>query len=222
MKLDNSLRLIIFRFSFTNDNIIPHFVRHLPLEMLGERETKKKHHKDGKLIVAPTEKCSLLPFAQDVEKAGYELIDAFYQARLVNEIELKGGKLPSSKKLYHVLCFTFAQHRFARSTDEFKKFKESLFFDFLKICRQAFWRTQVFKAPYLEDDKVSGCFVVTVNLSVRLPRFYPDGRLVTQWQKNEQGERVGDFSLPLKPNYYLSCDDGEICLEQDLPFENLW
>lgn len=222
MKLDNSLCLIIFRFSFTNDNIIPHFIHHFPLEMPREREAKKKYLEDGKLIVAPVEKCSLIPFAQDIEQEGYELVDAFYRPRIVNEIELKGRSLPSSKRLYRVLCFTFAQHKFERLSDEFKQFKESLFFDFLKICRQAFWRTQAYKAPYFEDDKPSNCFVVTINLSARVPRFYPDGRLITQWQKDEFGERVGDFPLPLTPNYYLGCNDGEICFRQDFPFENPW
>lgn len=167
-----------------------------------ERQERKEQG-SGEQIIAPTEKCCLLPFSEDLEMAGYALVDAIYQ----NRQRYGGG--PNTDKTYHAVRFTFARHELATPSEEFLKVRDEIRGEFGAMCCDALWRVRAYKNPFfLKGEEVAGQTAVSINLEARIPLYRPDGSLVTVWQKDEHGERIGNAPVPIKPDHYLSLTDG--------------
>lgn len=203
--LNGSVRLVAIQFSFSNPDVIPSSVKRLNRETQEER-VERKNHSSGVVVIEPTEKCSSVEFLGELEAAGYEMVDAFYKERI-------DPKDPRGKRTYHMVRFLFARHKFVELSDEFKKVRDVIRAELRSICESAMWRVRSFSNPFYKNgEEIPDQRTVSINLEVRQPLFRPDGQPVTVWQKDENGERVGDAPLPLKASYCLHIVDDAIQL----------
>ncbi len=194
--LNGTVPLIALQFSFSNSNAIPTMVKRLNRETPEERVVRKDRS-SGVMVIEPTAKCSLVEFLGELETAGYEMVDAFHKERI-------DAKDPRGKKSYHMMRFLFARREFVDLSDEFKKVRDLIYFELRSICESAMWRVRVFSNPFYENgEEVPDRRAVSINLEAREPFSRPDGQPVTVWQKDENGNRVGDAPLPLKANHCL-------------------
>jgi len=195
VSLDGSVRLVSLQFSFSNSRVVPLAIRWVDRETLYEQDDRHRHRKSGTMVIEPTEKSSLVEFLGELEGAGYELVDALCQER-------PHPKNP--RQIYSVVRFLFARCEFVDLSDEFKKVRDNIRAKLSEMCRVAMWRVRAFSNPFYENgEEVAGQRALSINLEAREPLFRPDGQPVTRWQKDEEGERVGDAPLPIKPDYRL-------------------
>lgn len=196
----NSVRLIIMKFSFSNPGIVPPSVKRLEKETLKERDERKRRS-DGMLAISPIQNVGLAEFLNDLERAGYEIIDASYQPRLDN-----------NKRTFHVVRFVFCQKEHVKISDEFRTRRDTISADLFKICLQAAWRVRAFINPFYGSDgeKVPGQTTISINLEARKPLLNSAGQPMMVWQKDRKGRRMGDCPIPLKPAYYLRLQENTI------------
>lgn len=193
--LNGTVRLVMLQFSFSNPDAIPATVKRQDRETPEERVVRKSHS-SGVMVIEPTEKCSLVEFLEELEAAGYEMVDSFCKERI-------DAKDPRNRA-YHMVRFLFARREFVELSDEFKKVRDVIRAELRSICESAVWRVRSFDNPFYKNgEEISGQRAVSVNLEARQPLLRPDGQPVTVWQKDENGKRVGDAPLPLKANYHL-------------------
>ena len=198
--LDSSVRLIDVQFSFSNVNVVPAILKERELEGLDERDERKAREGSGQLVIAPTENTSLRGF----ELAGYELVDAFYQPR----IHPKNPQI-----IYHAVRFLFARHAYAHPSEGFSRGRDAICEEFRGMCQQAMWRVRAYLNPYFEGgERVQGYYTVSINLEARKPFCSSDGKPIVVWQKDEEGNRLGDAPIPIKANHNLQIVDNVVQL----------
>ena len=201
MKLDSTVRLVMLQFSFSNIDAVPQvlFLRSPETDKESSDRQERKAQGTGEQIIAPTEKCCLLSFIENLETVGYELVDATYQAR-----QRYGGGSNTDKN-YHAVRFTFARHEFATPSEDFLKVRDRILVELGTMCCDAFWRVRAYSNSFfLNGEEVAEQVALSINLEARVPLYRADGSLVTQWQKDENGERIGDAPVSIKPDHYLS------------------
>lgn len=200
--LNAMVRLVLLQFRFSNPDAIPTSLMRL------ERKTndERKGPANGMLVIEPKEKCSLLELPGELAMAKYEMVDAFYKER-------RDAYSPRGAKTYHVVSFLFARKEVAKISKEFRKARKNIRAELRSICEAAMWRVRAFSNPFFkEGEEIPGLSAVSINLEVRNPLFRPDGQPVTVWQKDGNGDRIGDAPLPLKPSHHLRIDGGAIRL----------
>ena len=197
--IDGSVRLVALQFSFSNINIVPEILQERELDTTADRNERKAREGSGEMVIMSTENSSLVKFLNDLEASGYELVDAFYQPR----VHPKNPRI-----LYSMVRFLFARREYVDLSDEFRKTRDVTYAELRKICEQAMWRVRAYLNPCFKDnEEVPGQHALSVNLEGRKPLFLPDGQPVVVWQKDEEGNRVGDAPLPLKPDHSLRIVD---------------
>lgn len=194
--LGASVRLVTLQFSFSNPDAIPAGVKQREQETAEER-VERKSRSTGTMIMEPTKGVSLAGFLDELEATGYALADAFCKERL-------DAKDPSGRRTYHVVRFTFVRHEFVNISEEFRKVQDAILAELQEMCHAAFWRVRMFLNPfYQKGDEVADQRALSINMEARQPRFLPDGQPVLVWQKDGQGQRVGDAPAPIKPDHHL-------------------
>jgi hypothetical protein len=192
----NGTRLVALQFSFSNPDVIPPTVKRLGRETPEERVLRKSRA-SGVMVIEPTERCSLVELLGELEAAGYEMVDAFYQERI-------DAKDPRGKRTYHMVRFLFAHREFVELSDEFKKTRDIIRAELRSMCESAMWRVRAFSNPFYKNgEEIPDQHAVSINLEARQPLFRPDGQPVTVWQKDENGKKVGGAPRPIKPDYCL-------------------
>lgn len=198
VKLSGALRLVILQFAFTNANAIPRGIQHREREAQGEREVRKTRM-DGRMVIEPAENCSLLQFVHELEAAGYELVDAFYQEREARPDCTGPGR-------YHNVRFMFARKEHVSISEEFRAAREEHRNGLLEIARTSLWRVRAWSNPFYKDGLPSDETVLSVNMEAREPLFQPDGTPVTRWPahlKDNRKRGPEDKKVPLQPTCYL-------------------
>lgn len=200
--LDRLVRLVCMQFSCSNPDVIPSSVRCLDRETPDERNNRKSHS-TGTPIIEPKENCSLVEFPGELKAAKYEMVDAIYQERI-------DANDPRGKRTYHTVRFLFARKEFVKiSSKEFRKLRKTIDGELRSICEAAMWRVRAFSNPFYKDGaEIVGQCALSINLEARNPLFRPDGQPVTVWQKDQDGNHIGDAPLPLKPKHHLRIDGG--------------
>ena len=198
--------MVSLQFSFSNPEAIPVLVRHRSNETTEERVVRK-NHASGRLVIEPTEKCSVATVFVGIESAGYELVDAFHQERI-------DPKDPIGRRRYHTVRFQFARHEVAQVSDEFKVIRGQIRNELQDICGDSHWRVRAFLNPFYRDgEEVPGKNAVSINFEARSPLFHPDGTPVLVWRKDEKDNRLGNAPVPPRFNFVLSVWDNEFCLK---------
>ena len=203
--LKRSVRMVVLQFRFTNANVIPVSVKRR------NQETQKEHvertsRSSGIMVIEASAKCSFAGFLDELEVAGYELVDALSQER-PNTDKTHG------RYSYYMVRFIFARREFVECSDEFSKVRDTIRTELRSICESAMWSSQVFFNPFFKNGKaIPDQYSVSINLTHRQPILQPDGQPVTVWQKDESGKRVGESPLPLKADFSFSIVGDEIQL----------
>jgi len=197
---NNAVRLISLKFSFSNPGIVPSSVRRLESETPEKRDERKRRN-DGILAIEPIQNVGLSEFLEDLESAGHEMIDAYYQPRL--------GK---DNRTFHMVLFVFCQREHVKISDEFRMRRDTIIDELRKVCAQATCRVRAFVNPFYgsDNERVPGQATISVNLEARKPLLNSDSQPIMVWQKDREGERVGDQPVPLRPDYYLRLQDNTI------------
>lgn len=198
LQLGASIRFVSMRFSFSNSKIIPSSLKFKAPATVEREEVRRERH-SGVLVIEPTESCCLAGFPQQLVLTGYPLVDGFYQPR-PDPKDIFGGRM------YGMVHFLFYRREFAEISPAFQAIADTVFGDLTKMCDDAFWRVRAFSNPFYKDGReVVGQSTISINLEARIPRFHPDGSLLMQWQKDDQGNRVGDCPKAIVPAHYLKC-----------------
>jgi len=204
--LDRSVRMISLQFSFGNPKLVPDSVMHLPHETPEERQERKSEI-PGQLVIEPTMGCSLARIVDEIEASGYEMCDAAYKPRISQSRQNRG------RKTYHMVRFLFVHHEYAEVSDFFRGERDKIRQDLDHICQEAMWRVRVFRNPFFHNgEMIEGQCFLSINFEVRQPFLEPNGQPIRMWQKDEQGRKIGNAPLPIKPAYILR-GDSEIHLE---------
>lgn len=198
-------RWIGLQFSFSNPDVIPTGLRSLEPENW-EMRNGRKSYESGEMVVEPINNCLLSSFPGDLELANFEVVAALYQER----IDAKGRT-----GTYNMVRFAFVPARFAQPTESFSRVRSAVRAGLQKMCDDAMWRVRIHRNPFFVNGEDIGQTALSINLEARRPLFYPDGKSVTVWQKDEWGDRVGEAPMPLQPDFYLRLLDGKIRFETE-------
>lgn len=205
MFLDKSVRLVGLQFSFSNRALIPTSVKRRSREM-PEESRERKSRADGFILIQPTPLCSLTGFVDDLYRAEFQLVDAFYQERL--DHICKGGN-----KTYFTARYVFSRNEFATPSEFFVGVREGVLVSLIDLAEKSFWRVRAFANPYFENGEVVlGQCVVNINMEVREPRFQNDGTHRVQWTRDVNGNKVGDAPVPFRAKADLMILGGSLGL----------
>lgn len=183
-------RQVIVQFSFSNPEAIPGQPRRALPETPKESSDRKSGTATGTMVIGPTEeRASLAQFIAQLLSNGFRLVDAFTQQRV--------NKPGAYKKTYYMARYIFERDEVATAL------YGSTMQELQTICNTTVWRVRVFANPHGQ---------LSVNLEARKPLFLPDGQPVVEWQKDAEGNRVGDNPIPIQPKHRLQVEDGTIVL----------
>src|SRR3972149_9877630 len=161
-----NVRMIVVQFSFSNPEVIPSGIKRRNRETAFEHVARKLQA-TGERVIEPTKNVFLGHLVGDFEGNGFELVDAFYQARPDHD-DLKGT--------YHTVRFLFARHEFATPSAEFRMVRDAIRAELREMLRTAFWRVRAFLNPFYQNgEEIAGQRSLSINLEVRVSRFLPDG-----------------------------------------------
>jgi hypothetical protein len=200
--------MVAMQFSFSNPEVVPEWVRWHERET-SEKRTKRKSRASGRLVIEPTEGCSLMQFIKDLGIAGYELVDAFCQKRL-NTDNFYGST-------YRMVRFVFVRSDYVESSDNFASVRNLALASLKEMCAAALWRVRAFLNPYYQNgEEISGGHVISINLEHRQPLCSPEGGPpIMVWPRDDKGRsmkgRIGVEKNPLEPDFHLRIQKGEIC-----------
>lgn len=195
---NDSVRVAMFQFSFSNKDAVPAHVRRMCMETDNDHD-RRKAVMGGEQFIVPTENCSLVGVREQLEGAGWILADASYQER-------QNKKDASGWKTYHMVRFIFARAESVKADLGDLVFQKRIASDFDEIVTRAFWRVRGYVNPYRKNGvEVAGETAASINLEVRKPLLRPDGEPVTEWTK-VNGERVGEGPVPLRPSHLLTAN----------------
>lgn len=206
--LNKSVQLISLQFAFSNTNIFPPWACWAIRDEKWNRWKERKYHEGtGEIVISPVQNCSLKEFVGELERAGYKIADALCQLR-------PDQKDDTRKRKYCMARFIFVREEHLEElSPEFKNALEKNRDFIQKMCEEANWRVRVFRNPFFRNgEQIPDQSAVSINLEARNPLIQPNGQPVLVWQKDGQGNRIGDMPLPLKPDHYLHIKDGAIQL----------
>lgn len=192
--LNGQVRLVLLQFAFSN-------LKHVPscLKQKSEKTLKESPAIKGELCLSATEDVGVVDFIADLESMNYQLVDSYYQIRSRNGQQ------------YAVVRFLFAEKEQASVSDEFKKMLPEIEQALLQICESAMWRARAFLNPFFKDGRIiDDVYALSVNLEARKPLLDSTGKPIFQWQKDENGEKIGDSPISLRPEKFLKIIDGDI------------
>ena len=185
MFLDRKIRIVSLQFSFSNPDIVP------PDIPRRDRLTRTAGSPTGVLLFDPTENTSVADLPADLEQAGYELADAFHEER--------AGE--TKRRTYRALRFVFSRREHATApSEERATLLAAARRGLERICKGALWKARAYLNPLrVNGEETEDEYAVSIPLVGRQPLFWPDGRPVSAWQRDERGNKLGDAPIPIRP-----------------------
>ncbi len=207
--LDESVRMVMVQLAVSNPSVIPKNVRKREEESSQEHSVRKHDYLPGRQVIEPVENISLSAFLDELEQAGYVLVDAFRQRR---------KNTRGHQQFYYVVRYSFTRKEYVDDSEESKEFeevREVRLQGLQKICSLALWRVRAFVNPYFQnEEQVPGQYAMSINLEAREPLYVGEdpNRPVMVYPHDEEGKRIGEDKIPLQPNYRLHIVDNNIQL----------
>lgn len=211
IELNENVRLVLVQFRCKNWDAVPELVQDIlewnGLEDSATREERYERMGSGVRVIAPTKNVSLAELCEGFESAGFELVDGFNASRSRGIGDCSGSGY--DRVVISRFVFVRSEDVYNRIEDRQSKLREA----FAEICETAFWQAEAYLNPYFKDNEVvDGLSSVSINCNTRIPLFRPDGTPEMRWQKDADGNRVGDAPQPLQPDHRLTVVDNAIII----------
>jgi len=204
-KLTDKTRLIVVQLIFSNPEAIPRTVDTRPDETQTEA-LNRVFLPTTPMVIPPLSGCSLGEFEDSLEREGYILVDAFHKTRV--NVEL------GARERYETVRYIWARREFAEVTEDFRKKRPHISQEFSRIMKGTMWTVKAHINPFFVNGmSVPEQEVLTVVLAKRQPLFQPDGKPITVWQRDRNGQRVGTAPQPIRPFSSLVVQDGDVDVE---------
>lgn len=199
--LNPAIRLTIFQFNLSNRKAIPDGINEKPPEGPVRFTARKSDYVKGEQFLPPIEGVSALPIIADLSEAGQELVDAYWQPRTK---DCRG---------YYMIRFMFAAPNHANSSEEFLKVRSGALEALSKLFSEAMWRVRGFVNPFFKDGElIDNVYSISVNFDARSPLTDRNGKPILQWEKDDDGNKIGDGPVAIKPKKFLRIINGDICV----------
>ena len=167
--IGQSVRTVGLQFRFTNEALVPAFIRSLPAQQ-GSRSSPPT----GQEFVTPTQNVGVADVLGELEGIGYVLVDSFYQPK-----PARGGGKPA-----YIVRFVFARTEFANPAAGFLKIKDQVRLMLGAMIEDSMWATQAYVNPlFVDNELIEGEFAVMVNMTARNPLVQPNGQPILVWPK---------------------------------------
>lgn len=173
--LDHSVHKILLQFSFSNPDIAPSAIMHLPKENDDESIRRNQRKQAG------TEKNELIPAGKNPELVNVESLPA--------DILLHGNwefvatfcqtrNHTNGSSVYYTARFVFSRPHCAEPTEAFyKNFRGLAYAELQALAMLGLWRVRLYKNPLFKDGKpVKGAYEISINLDARQPMYEQDGK----------------------------------------------
>jgi len=133
--------------------------------------------------------------------AGYVMVDALV------EIRRKDGHQ------YAMVRFVFSDIEHADCSKEFLELQPLAEQELRQLLEQAMWRIRAFLNHLFEDGEiVDEQYAISINLEMRVPLIGGDGSPLKQWQRDDDGEQIGEGPVEVKPKKFLRIKNNDICV----------
>lgn len=192
MAILNHIELV---YRFTRRDQLPRVLReNLEYEKNDAYTRRMGSTPQGKLETESEGTLSLEGIVDQLHAAGFVLV----RGRC---IEMQRAHGVVGAKTTYSARFTFARITDDKEKAELEKKNATRLAALRDICTSAYWCGKVFRNPAFVGGKpVPGAENLHIALAGRAPRQRPDGSPVLVWETDEEGLRVGDAPLPLKPD----------------------
>ena len=217
--LNASVRKVTLQFSMSHGNQVPRLVTWIKPECFAERSLRKAAAVPGEQFLIPENDASgrgvndvsLIYVVDDLIAAGFTLVEAIAQERSSNK---------AGAPAYAMVRYSFYRNELAKHSSDFLQNMANIVRDLQEFLELALWRVRGFRNLYFQEDGtvMDGAYGISVNMEARNPLFVGNDMTKPQvrWQKDANGDRVGDAPLPVVPGSYVSVIDNEVslCVEQ--------
>lgn len=215
-RLNGNVRLVVLQFACSKKTRMPVSLKWREKEIALESYERlaREDCGDGKLFMdSEVKTVSVYDFLSDLEEASYEIVDAFNQERLTEEL-----------KPYYIACFVFSRREYVNISEDFKNKRDIIRAEFLKMAMEAMWRVKVYNNPfYKNDERVPAQYAMNIKMIARNPLVDNEGKSLFVWKKDEYGQKIierdengkkiGDAKIMVKPEYYLRIEDNCVILK---------
>lgn len=219
--LDASVRKVTLQFSMSHANQVPCWVTWIDPESAGERSVRKAASVPGEQFMIPeidasgrgVNNVSLIYIVDDLIAEGFTLVEAMAQERSPSKV----GAPP-----YAMVRYTFYRAGLAECSSDFLQNMGNIIQDLHEFLELALWRVRGFRNPWFQKEGTvaDGVFSISINMDARNPLFVGNDKTRPQvrWQKDANGDRVGDAPLPVAAGSFVSIIDNEIalCVEESV------
>ena len=198
-----------------NGGQVPRWVTWIEPECFTDIKARKEVAVPGEQFLIPEydelgrgiNNVSLNYVVDDLISAGFMLVEAIAQERTPNKV----GAPP-----YAMVRYTFYRNELAECAPNFMQNKANIVRDLHEFLELALWRVRGFRNLYFKQDGtvLDGASSISINMDARNPLYVANDKSKPQvrWQKDANGDRVGDAPLPVVAGSYVSVIDGEIAL----------
>ncbi|MDD2732161.1 MAG: hypothetical protein PHI53_03120 [Candidatus Pacebacteria bacterium] len=197
--LEGRAKLLMLQFTFSSKAMLPSGLAEKAKETISEM-MERRSKTTGIKFIDPVEKVSISLFPKDLMMVGYVLVDAFYTVRT-----------NAYAKNYYIVRFIFATEDNAYPSFALIEHQNSTLDALLGISQNAIWRVRAFLNPFVRNGEIiDDCHSISINLDSRRSLINNDGSPVIEWEKDEQGKRIGTEPVPVKPKLFLRIKDDDI------------
>ena len=181
--IGHSVRTVGLQFRFTNEALIPAFIRSLPAQQ-GSRSSPAA----GQEFITPTQNVGVADALAELDGLGYVLVDAFYQPRPAS-----GGGKPA-----YIVRFVFARKEFAEPKPAFINIRDQVRLMLRAMLQESMWATQAYINPlFVDHELVEGEFAIMVNMTARNPLVQPNGQPIMVWPKGPRRDHLAQQKIPM-------------------------
>lgn len=186
-------KLVFVQFRINKKTMVPSGIREK------DPQNPRYSSQNGTLLMGPSSNVSLVQFCEDLSNNNYSLVDCFFKKRV------------NIYKEYYIVRFVFIPTENVRNHDVLME-RQATMDNAFEEMKKSFWKVEVYENPYHNKGESVEDLSLGINCIERIPLFRPDGSLILRWQKDENGERVGDEPVPIKPSFGLCWSEGKLTL----------
>lgn len=195
--LPREIRLAVLSFVFTNLDLVPDGIKKRKASKEGIFYTPERI--EGSLFIPETDSVGCLGLVDDFKDVGYTLVDAWWEEK------------SKDRRPYYQVRFTYAAPGCDESSPEFRETIEVVSEALQTLLFESMWQVRGFVNPFFADGElVKGASALSINFGAREPLFDKNGQPQKQWQRDEDGKRIGERSVAIQPTKFLRIVDEDI------------